>query len=64
MIILSERALEFSKKASEAIRIIREVNEGHLPVVARRNLVMVRTILKGCLRQIDEILGVDGGRRS
>jgi len=59
MTTLSERALEFAVKLNQTLKLIQEYYNGDLPVTARENLLKVRAILKGNLKRIDEIFGVE-----
>jgi len=59
MIAVTERAIDFAVKLQSVLGTIKDLNNGDLPIMAKRNLLNVRAILKDCMKQIDEIFGVE-----
>jgi|GEM_PF-4476707 len=59
MIAVTERAIDFAVKLQSVLGTIKDLNNGDLPIMAKRNLLNVREILNDCMKQIDEIFGVE-----
>ncbi|ADB58792.1 hypothetical protein [Archaeoglobus profundus] len=60
MSVLSERALEYAIKLRDALNILSDVYDGREPpITVKQNLITIRTILKGCLKKIDDFFGVE-----